>query len=297
MAKFRKVHTSFWDDPYIEKLSAEDRYFYLFLLTNPLCTECGIYPITLRKMTYYTGYSEDVIKAILKRFIDGKRIVHDTSTDEICILHKPNYIDRLGKPVVDCLISELKKVKNKTLINRQLEFVTRIEVRNVYDTLTIRRQEEEKEEEKEEVPKGTPEAIASLPSDKDLRDKYKEIVGDKEKVEEFITAHKPKFVEPYVNLWNILANEKGISVVQKINDSRRKKIKTRCSEADFDFIAILNKIREANDFLLLGKWFTFDWILENDSNYITILEGKYDKVKRLPLKGTEPTYKSKNSFI
>jgi hypothetical protein len=296
MAKFRKVHTTFWDDNYIEKLSAEDRYFFLFLLTNPLCTECGIYQITLRKMAYYTGYTEDVIKAILKRFIDSKRIVHDTVTDEICILHKPNYIDKLGKPVVDCLISELKRVKNKSLITTQLMSITRIEIRNVYDTLTKGRQEEEKEEE-EEVPKGTPEAGASVPGDKELREMYKSIVGDRSKVEEFIRHNKPKFVEPYMNLWNILANEKGLSIVKKINDTRRKKIKIRCSDVDFDFIGILDKVREANDFLLLGNWFTFDWILENDSNYLTILEGKYDKVKKMPLNNSLPNQKSKSSFI
>lgn len=297
MAKFRKVHTTFWDDNYIEKLSAEDRYFFLFLLTNPLCTECGIYQITLKKMTYYTGYTEDVIKAILKRFIDGKRIVYDTSTEEICILHKPNYIDRLGKPVVDCLTSELKKVKNKSLITTQLKFMTRIEVRDVYEACTIRRQEEEKEEEKELVPKGTPGADAPVSDDKELREVYKSIVGDRIKVEEFIRHNRPKFVEPYMNLWNILANEKGLSVVKKINETRRKKIKIRCNDIDFDFLAILDKVREANDFLLLGNWFTFDWILENDSNYVTILEGKYDKVKKMPLNKSLPTQKSKSSFI
>lgn len=278
MAKFRKVHTTFWDDPFIEKLSAEDRYFFLFLMTNPLCTECGIYAITIKKMAYWSGYTEDAIKAIIKRFTDAKRIVYDTQTEEVVILNKPNYIDRLGKPVVDCLHSELRKVKNKELITKQLKFITRNEVRDVYEKLTIRGQEEEKEEEEEElVPKGTPEAAASVPGEAELKKEYVSIVGNRLKVEAFIKQHRPKFVEPYVNLWNLMADELGLSKVQAINDLRKKKIKTRSKEAEFDYVAILDKVRVSNDFLRLGKWFTFDWILENSGNYIKVLEGNYDR--------------------
>lgn len=149
MAKFRKVHTNFWDDPLMEKLSPDNRYFYLFLMTNPLCTECGIYPITIRKMCNYTGYNEDSIKSLIKVFeIDYSRIVYDTSTEEICILKKPNYIDRLGKPVIDCLNSEFGKIKNKLLIFRQIQHIDKPEIMKVYDTWTIRWQEEEEEKEK-----------------------------------------------------------------------------------------------------------------------------------------------------
>jgi len=153
MAKFRKIHTSFWDDPYIEKLSAEDRYFFLFLLTNPLCTECGIYTISFKKMIYWSGYNEETVKAIIKRFFESKKVIYNLETEEMCLLNKPNFIDHLGKPQIDCLISEFKKVKDKTLIQKQLEVIERDDIRNVYVTCTSRGEEEEvkkKKEEKEE---------------------------------------------------------------------------------------------------------------------------------------------------
>jgi hypothetical protein len=31
-----------------------------------------------------------------------------------------------------------------------------------------------------------------------------------------------------------------------------------------------------------GKWFGFDWIIENNSNYIKVLEGNYDKKEDKP---------------
>lgn len=162
MAKFRKVHTAFWDDPLIEKLNPDARYFYLFLMTNPLCTECGIYQITIKKMCNYTGYNEDSIKALIKIFeVDNSRLIYDLKTEEMCLLKKPNYIDNTGTPVVDCLKTEFKNVKNKVLITKQLPHIEKDTVRKVYETwygawyasFNKLGQEEEKEEEKEEKEK------------------------------------------------------------------------------------------------------------------------------------------------
>ena len=47
MSKFRQIQTSFWSDTYIqEEMTAEDKYFYLYLMTNEFTTQIGIYPIT-----------------------------------------------------------------------------------------------------------------------------------------------------------------------------------------------------------------------------------------------------------
>lgn len=116
MAKFRKVFTAFWDDLYIEKLSPEDRYFYLFLLTNPLCTECGIYEISPSKICSYTGYNRETVTNILKRFEASNKISYNHDTFELAIINKMRYLDRLGKPVLDCLAAELKKVKDIELV-------------------------------------------------------------------------------------------------------------------------------------------------------------------------------------
>ena len=168
MAKFRKVHTAFWDDLFIEQLSPEDRYFYLFLLTNPLCTECGIYQISISKICSYTGYNMEAVKSIIGRFKLSKKIVYNEATCEIAIVNKMRYLDRLGKPVLDCLAAELKKVKDISLIKVVSERADNEQIKSLFDTVfTIRekenndtsakkhdtsatwRQEEEEEKEKE----------------------------------------------------------------------------------------------------------------------------------------------------
>ena len=44
MAIFRKLHTAFWQDAkVIEELTPEDKFFFIYLLTNPATTQIGIY--------------------------------------------------------------------------------------------------------------------------------------------------------------------------------------------------------------------------------------------------------------
>ncbi len=53
MAKYRMVHTEFWDDPkVVEELTPEDKFFFLYLLTNANTTQIGIYQITKKQMAF-----------------------------------------------------------------------------------------------------------------------------------------------------------------------------------------------------------------------------------------------------
>lgn len=50
MAKYRMVRTDFWKNPIVsEEMTPEDKYFYLYLLTNPHTTQTGIYKIRKSK--------------------------------------------------------------------------------------------------------------------------------------------------------------------------------------------------------------------------------------------------------
>lgn len=96
-------------------------------------------------------------------------------------------------------------------------------------------------------------------------------------VKGFLDAHKPSIAEPYVRMWNIQAKRWGLSQVMEINKTRMEKIATRVKEPLFDFPNILKAINKSN--YLKGKttdWrCDFNWIIENESNYLNILEGKY----------------------
>jgi hypothetical protein len=137
MAIFRKVHVSFWRDEFIEGLTPEQKYFYLYLLTNDRTTQCGIYEITIRQMCYDTGYNDETIKKLLEYFITKGRLMYSESTKEIALKNWAKYNDSNSPKVRACIDKELIKVKNRVLI----EYLYSI------DTHTQEEQEEEKEEE------------------------------------------------------------------------------------------------------------------------------------------------------
>jgi DnaD/phage-associated family protein len=116
---YRLVYSNFWLDPTIqEEMTQDDRYFYLYLLTNPHTTHCGIYTVTKRQMGCELGYTEDIVNCLLVRFESNfKLIKYNPETRELAIKNWGKYnLSRGGKPVLDCLTSELARVKDVTLI-------------------------------------------------------------------------------------------------------------------------------------------------------------------------------------
>lgn len=141
MATFRKIHTVFWSDPFVQSLSPERKYFFLYLLTNEKTRQCGIYEIAKHQMAYDTGYNIDTVSILLKYFIETKKIAYSSQTNEIAIKNWKKYNDNASPKVQKLVNDELKKVKNKDLIL----YIDTI------DTVSIRypQQEEEREQEQE----------------------------------------------------------------------------------------------------------------------------------------------------
>ncbi len=120
MGMKRIVSTGFWDDDIVsEQYSAEDRYFMLYLLTNPNSKQCGIYHISRKTMAFEMGYSQETISSILKRFTTKfKNIVYSEETNEVAILNYLKHsVTKGGKPVEDCIRRELADVKDQRLID------------------------------------------------------------------------------------------------------------------------------------------------------------------------------------
>ena len=69
MAIYRNVQLSFWTDNKVEDdFTPEDKYFYIYLLTNPQTNICGCYEVSYSQMTRQTGYNKDTIIRLLERF-------------------------------------------------------------------------------------------------------------------------------------------------------------------------------------------------------------------------------------
>lgn len=119
----RIVDTAFWTDGKVDEFSPEDKYFMLYLLTNPFSTQLGIYEISIKQVAFQMGYSMDAVKVLIERFENKYGVIFFSPTrDNAGEIAVKNYlrhsIIKGGAPVRDCLIKEMRKVKNKELISK-----------------------------------------------------------------------------------------------------------------------------------------------------------------------------------
>lgn len=115
----RIVSTSFWeDDKVINEFTPEDKYFMLYLLTNPHTKQIGIYSLNVKQASFELGYSTESVKSLLERFENKYQIIkRSKTTSEIALKNYLCYsVVKGGKPVYDLLEKELKTIKDKSLI-------------------------------------------------------------------------------------------------------------------------------------------------------------------------------------
>ena len=93
MAVYRNVQLSFWTDNKVEDdFTPEDKYFYLYLLTNPQTNLCGCYEVSWFQLTSQTGYNKETVIRLIDRFENvHKMIKFNKSTKEMLILNWYKY--------------------------------------------------------------------------------------------------------------------------------------------------------------------------------------------------------------
>jgi hypothetical protein len=115
MAKYRAISLNFWTDAKIaDDFTPEDRYFYLYLFTNPHTNLCGCYEISIKQMVNETGYSKDTIERLLERFRTIHKVTdYSSKSKEILLInwHKYNWTssEKFRKPLAE----EIKCIKNE----------------------------------------------------------------------------------------------------------------------------------------------------------------------------------------
>lgn len=114
MAIFRNIQMSFWTDTKIvDDFTPEDKFLYLYLMTNQHTNLCGCYEISLKQVSDETGYTKERVEKLLKRLEEKhKVIVYSRITREILIVnwHKYNWTTSVKFRVP--LEKEIRNVKN-----------------------------------------------------------------------------------------------------------------------------------------------------------------------------------------
>ena len=112
MATYRYVQCAFWSDPFILGLTPEEKYFYLYLITNPHTKQCGVYELPPKLIELETGYNTETVQKLLNRFRDYGKVTYNADTSEI-LIHNWLKFNRSESPkVLQCIIKELNQVKS-----------------------------------------------------------------------------------------------------------------------------------------------------------------------------------------
>lgn len=116
MATYRKLHTTFWTDPFVESLTQEQKLFYLYLITNTKTKQSGIYEITKKYMAFETGFSVKEITELITHFVNDGKILYSERTNEIAIVNWVKHNFSFSHSVLKCIETDLYEVKDKELV-------------------------------------------------------------------------------------------------------------------------------------------------------------------------------------
>lgn len=68
-----QIDTAIWEDEWFAELNAEQKLFWLYLISNPLINIAGYFKITMRSLIFVTGLSRNKITEIINLFeAEGK---------------------------------------------------------------------------------------------------------------------------------------------------------------------------------------------------------------------------------
>ncbi|MEG2787932.1 MAG: DnaD domain protein [Romboutsia sp.] len=194
MAVYRHVHIDFWQDGFVLDLTPEEKYFYMYLMTNSKTSQCGIYELPKRIIETETGYNRETVEKLIARFKEYGKIVYSEDTKEIFLLNWMKHNKANSPKVKKCIEKELSKIKNKEFVGVFLDVCKEIEY--CIDTLSIDYGEKEKEKQKEEE-----------------KEKYKE----KEEDEKNNIGMYAKLYEENIGLINGIASEWLVEVSESMD--------------------------------------------------------------------------------
>jgi len=143
MAKYRQIFTKLWSDPFVIELTAEEKLFYLYLISNEKTTQIGVFEVSNITIQTETGLSKEVIEKLLIKFCEYNKILYSADTKEILLLNwlKYNIPNNINAKV--CVNREIAHVKNKGFIKILFDkcSAAKLDVDKIFENIIIEENE------------------------------------------------------------------------------------------------------------------------------------------------------------
>lgn len=117
MAVYRHIHIDYWQDGFVLDLTPEEKYFYIYLMTNSKTSQCGIYELPKRIIETETGYNRETVEKLLLRFEEYGKIVYCDKSKEIFLKNWIKHNKVISPKVKKCVEKELLYIKSRELID------------------------------------------------------------------------------------------------------------------------------------------------------------------------------------
>lgn len=116
MAIYRSIQMTFWTDAkVVDNFTPEDRYFYLYLLTNPHTNLCGCYEISMKQISDETGYTKEVVERLFERMEKIHNVIRvSKDTKEVLILNWSKFNWTSSKDFRKPLYKEINLIKSQS---------------------------------------------------------------------------------------------------------------------------------------------------------------------------------------
>lgn len=118
MAVYRNISLTFWEDlKIVDDFTPEDRYFYLYLLTNPHTNLLGCYQLSYRQMVNETGYNRDTVEKLVNKMQKNHKVIEfDEATNEVLIKKWCKYNWTKSDKLLKSVEKLMKFVKSEKLL-------------------------------------------------------------------------------------------------------------------------------------------------------------------------------------
>lgn len=124
MEVFTRVERGYWQDEFILELTPEQKFFYLYLMSNSKVNTLGAYVFPMTMSTLELGYNRETVKKLLDHFVEAGKIMYDETTNEVFLLNWPkrNWNKRTAtlralKKDVDALKSPVLREKISAMLS------------------------------------------------------------------------------------------------------------------------------------------------------------------------------------
>jgi len=121
MSKKRLINTEFWNDDFVQELDVEGKLLFLYLLSNPHTSICGVYKVSFRTISFETGIAFDRLSIVFERLSKASKVYYIDGFVVIKNFTKHQQSNNNVKKGIERALSELPhELKEKLLSSDRL---------------------------------------------------------------------------------------------------------------------------------------------------------------------------------